>query len=81
MNNPLAKYDTRFRRDRILTIRGVKVILDQDLAAVYGIETKALNRAVKRNAHRFPSDFIFQLTNDENEALRFQTGASKLVSA
>jgi hypothetical protein len=81
VNNPLAKYDTRFRRDRILTIRGVKVILDQDLAAVYGIETKALNRAVKRNAHRFPSDFIFQLTNDENEALRFQTGASKLVSA
>lgn len=62
---------------RILTIRGQKVILDADLAAIYGVETKALNRAVKRNAKRFPPDFIFQLTSDEAKALRCQIGTSK----
>ena len=46
----------------ILLIRGEKVILDADLAALYGVETKALNRAVKRNHKRFPADFVFQLT-------------------
>ncbi|HEY2971292.1 MAG TPA: ORF6N domain-containing protein [Pyrinomonadaceae bacterium] len=46
----------------ILLIRGEKVILDADLAALYGVETKALNRAVKKNMKRFPSDFVFQLT-------------------
>lgn len=61
---------------RILTLRGQKVILDSDLAAIYGVETKALNRAVKRNAKRFPSDFIFQLTRGETENLRCQIGTS-----
>lgn len=61
---------------RILTIRGQKVILDSDLAAIYGVETKALNRAVKRNAKRFPSDFIFQLKPDEADNLRCQIGTS-----
>jgi ORF6N domain len=46
----------------IRTIRGQKVILDSDLAGIYGVPTKALNRAVKRNLARFPDDFIFQLT-------------------
>ncbi len=57
--------------------RGEKVMLDADLAALYGVETKALNRAVKRNQSRFPPDFMFRLTNEEAVALRFQTGTSK----
>ena len=64
----------------IKTIRGEKVILDSDLAAIYGVETKALNRAVKRNAKRFPEDFVFQLTKDEAESLRCQSGTSNLMS-
>lgn len=61
----------------IRTVRGQKVILDRDLAALYGVETKMLNRAVKRNRHRFPLDFAFQLTADEDAALRCQFGTSK----
>jgi len=60
----------------ILVIRGEKVILDADIAAFYGVETGALNRAVKRNIDRFPLDFMFQLTKEEFENLRCQTGAS-----
>ena len=52
-------------RSRILTIRGVQVMLDRDLAELYGVEVKSLNRQVKRNIERFPSDFMFQLTYDE----------------
>ena len=62
---------------RIYLIRGVKVMLDRDLAELYGVETGALNRAVKRNAERFPEDFMFQLTGEEAELLRCQTGISK----
>lgn len=50
---------------KILTIRGHAVVLDADLAELYGVETRALNQAVKRNAARFPEDFVFQLTADE----------------
>ena len=50
---------------RILWLRGQKVILDADLAEIYGVKTKALNQAVKRNAERFPSDFMLQLTANE----------------
>jgi len=57
----------------ILVIRGHKVMLDADLAALYGVETKALNQAVRRNIERFPDDFMFQLTSDEMEDLRSQT--------
>ncbi len=46
----------------IKTVRGQKVILDSDLAQIYGVRTSALNQAVKRNRDRFPSDFMFQLT-------------------
>ena len=61
----------------IYLIRGEKVMLDRDLASLYGVETKMLNRAVKRNLQRFPPDFMFQLTNDEGERLRCQIGTSK----
>jgi len=61
----------------ILLIRGQKVMLDADLARLYGVETKALNRAVKRNSERFPGDFMFQLTSDELERLRCHLGTSK----
>jgi hypothetical protein len=56
----------------ILEIRGERVMLDADLASVYGVTTKALNQAVKRNRDRFPEGFIFQLTPDEYVALRSQ---------
>lgn len=50
---------------KILLLRGEKVMLDRDLAELYGVETKVLNQAVKRNLERFPSDFMFQLSRDE----------------
>jgi phage regulator Rha-like protein len=62
--------------DVILTIRGHKVILDADLAHLYGVETKNLNKACRRNMLRFPEDFVFRLTADEVERLRFQNGTS-----
>jgi hypothetical protein len=61
----------------ILLIRGQKVLLDADLAALYGVETKILVKAVKRNAERFPGDFMFQLSPEEVTRLRFQIGTSK----
>src|ERR1039457_6270774 len=64
----------------ILLIRGQRVMLDRDLAAPYGVETKNLNKAVRRNLDRFPSDFMFQLALDEAEACapsRFQFGTLK----
>jgi hypothetical protein len=62
---------------RIRVIRRQKVLLDSDLADLYEVETKALNRAVRRNVDRFPEDFMFQLTREEVEALRCQIGTSK----
>lgn len=62
---------------RILLLRGEKVMLDDDLAVLYGVETKALNQAVRRNIERFPEDFMFQLTAEEAETLRSQTVTSK----
>ena len=49
----------------IYDVRGVKVMLDYDLAAIYGVETRTLNQAVKRNIERFPEDFMFRLTEEE----------------
>ena len=57
--------------------RGEKVLLDADLAVLYGVTTGNLNKAVKRNRQRFPSDFMFQLTGEEADALTFQSGRSK----
>jgi hypothetical protein len=62
---------------RIVTIRGQKVILDSDLAAIYGVETKRLNEQVKRNADRFPPDFMFQLMPGEFTASISQSEMSK----
>jgi hypothetical protein len=59
-------------QNRIYEIRGERVMLDRDLASLYETETKALNLAVKRNLKRFPRDFMFQLTKEEFEGLRFQ---------
>ena len=62
--------------NKIYVIRGEKVMLDQDLAAMYGVETKQLKRQVKRNTDRFPKDFMFEHTKKEFENLRSQIGAS-----
>ena len=61
----------------IYVIRGHRLMLDSDLAKLYGVETKHLNRQVQRNINRFPSDFMFQLTEIEEENLRYQIGTSK----
>ena len=61
----------------ILRIRGQRVLLDRDLAALYGVTTGNLNNSVQRNPESFPPDFMFQLTVDEAEALRFQFGSLK----
>jgi hypothetical protein len=61
---------------RIYLIRGQRVMLDSHLAELYHVETKALNRAVKRNLDRFPKDLMFQLTNAEAKNLRYQIGTS-----
>ena len=81
-NNQLPAVGPRLDRieSKILLIRDQKVMLDSDLAKLYGVETKTLNKAVNRNADRFPEDFIFQLTIREVENLRFQFGTSSLRS-
>jgi hypothetical protein len=64
----------------ILLLRGQRVILDAELAALYGVTTKRLNEQVKRNAERFPEDFLFRLSRDETEALnrsQIATGSQK----
>jgi hypothetical protein len=58
--------------NRILSIRGHRVMLDADLAVLYGVTTGALNQAVKRNAERFPGDFMFRLTAEEGANLKSQ---------
>jgi hypothetical protein len=63
-------------RQKIFLIRGYKVMLDSDLANLYGVPTKSLNLAVKRNMARFPDDFMIKLTKDELENLRFQIETS-----
>ena len=64
-------------KNLIYEIRGYKVMIDSDLADLYEIETKMLNRAVKRNITRFPSNFMFQLTKEEWQNLRYQFGTFK----
>jgi hypothetical protein len=61
----------------ILTIREQKVLLDRDLAALYGVTTKRLNEQMRRNRERFPEDFVFQMTSDEFQLLRSQNATSK----
>jgi hypothetical protein len=67
-------YDSEAIRKKIYTIHNLQVMLDSDLAAFYGVETKQLNRAVKRNIERFPDEFMFQLDDNAWESLRRQIG-------
>ena len=76
MPNSSRKLTTDQLGRLIYEIRGQRVMLDSDLATIYGVETKALNRAVKRNRDRFPKDFVFQLSSREWEDLRYQIGTS-----
>jgi hypothetical protein len=69
--------ESKARNIRILTVRGQKIVIDSDLAAVYGVSTKRLNEQFRRNRKRFPEDFSFQLTAEEFEALRSQTATLK----
>ncbi|MFC1822774.1 ORF6N domain-containing protein, partial [Thermodesulfobacteriota bacterium] len=64
-------------QSKIIVLRGEKVMIDQDLSELYGVETKQLKRAVRRNLDRFPSDFMFELTRDEYNTLRSQSGTLK----
>jgi hypothetical protein len=66
------KDETTQIKNMIYEIRGQKVMIDRDLAALYGVELRSLNQAVKRNIGRFPSDFMFQLTDEEWDSLRSQ---------
>ena len=65
--NEMAEFDENIIRDRIYSIRGFQVMLDRDLAELYGVEVRVLNQAVKRNKERFPEEFCFQLKADEYE--------------
>ena len=64
----------------IITVRGKQVILDRDLARLYGVETKRLNQQAQRNIERFPEDFMFQLSKEEFESLRSQFATSNYFS-
>lgn len=66
--------------NKIFLIRGKKVMFDKDLAELYGVATKVLNQAVKRNKKRFPSDFMFQLNNDELSIWQAQFSRSQFVT-
>ena len=76
-NTELISLDANDIKRRIFTIRGKQVMLDSDLAELYGVETKNLKRQVRRNAIRFPEDFMFELTPTEFSLLRCQNGTSK----
>ena len=76
--------DIQVIQSKIYEIRGQRVMLDRDLAAMYDVETRALNQAVKRNIERFPEDFMFQLTKGEyeiltNDVLKSQFDESKTI--
>jgi hypothetical protein len=67
-----AVLDLSYLEGRIVVVRGQKVLLDHDLAELYGVETRRLNEQVRRNAERFPQDFMFSLTNQEVKDLKSQ---------
>ena len=66
-------------QSKIYKIRGIRVMLDRDLAEMYGVQTKALNQAVKRNIDRFPDDFMFQLTDEETKNWKSQIVTSNSI--
>lgn len=78
--NDVSALDINAVQSRMLTIRGQQVLLDRDVAALYGVETKALNQAVKRNAERFSEGYVFQLDRNEFENWRSQIVTSNEVA-
>lgn len=76
MADSTFKHGSSTIENKIISLRGQRVILDRDLAAIYGVQTRDLNKAVSRNKNRFPEDFMFQLTAQEQGNLMFQTGTS-----
>jgi len=79
MTEKLARYNSQALEPVILTIRGQKVVLDMELARIYGVTTKVFNQAVKRNKRKFPADFMFRLTLEEYENLRSQIVTSRFT--
>lgn len=79
-NTEIVIHNASQLKDKIYTVRGVQVMLDSDLAEIYGYEVRALNQQVKRNINRFPPDFMFQLTREELELLKSQIVTSNLKS-
>lgn len=79
MTERLARYNSQALEPVILTIRGQKVVLDMELARIYGVTTKVFNQAVKRNKRKFPADFMFRLTLEEYENLRSQIVTSRFT--
>jgi hypothetical protein len=77
LKQEIAVYDSNTIQRKIYTIRDLQVMLDRDLAAFYGVETKVLNQAVKRNIERFPQEFMFQLTKEELKNWKSQIVTSK----
>ncbi len=71
--------DVDLIRSKIYDFRGQKVMLDRDLSEMYGVETRTLNQAVKRNIERFPQDFMFQLTDEETQNWKSQTVMSNSI--
>ncbi len=80
MESQQLPLSTDLVEQRIFLIRDQKVMLDSDLASLYGVTTKAFNQAVRRNISRFPDDFMFQLSAEESENLRSQFVTSNLIS-
>ena len=76
MTEELERYKTQPIEQMIMTVRGQRVILDADLARIYGVPTRRLNEQVRRNADRFPPDFVFNLTEQEVEDLKSQIATS-----
>ena len=64
-------------KEKIYTLRNIEIMLDSDLAVLYGVETKRINEAVMRNPEKFPKDFMFSLTDDELDVLRSQFATTK----
>jgi hypothetical protein len=81
MDNKLVKIETTNIVPFIYFVRNEKVIIDRDLANLYGVETKRLKEAVKRNIERFPDDFMFELTSEEYNSLRSQFATLKNVTS
>ena len=76
INKHLTTFSVHDIEKLIVTFRGVQVLIDRDLAFLYQVEVKQMNRQVKRNIERFPEDFMFQLTREEHDSLKCHFGTS-----